>query len=92
MRVTVADDVVIREMADEAILLNLATGTYFGLDAVGVRCWQLLAEHGSTERTVPHLLAEFDVDEGQLRQDLDALVARLIAARLLLAADAPAAR
>lgn len=89
MRVKVSDDVVARDLAGEAILLDLATSTYFGLDAVGARIWQLLGEHQSTEAIVPLLLQEYDVSEPQLRQDLDKLVQQLLAKKLLIATDDP---
>ncbi|TSA11703.1 MAG: PqqD family protein [Betaproteobacteria bacterium] len=87
---TVPDDVVFRDLAGEAVLLHLATGTYFGLDTVGTRIWHLLAEHQSTDLILPLLLQEFDVTEKQLRLDLDDLVTQLLAHRLLLAANDPA--
>jgi hypothetical protein len=87
MRVSVSEDVVARDLAGEAVLLHLGTGTYFGLNAVGTRIWHLLAEHQSTEAVLPLLLQEFDTDELQLRRDLDALVAQLLAKQLLVAAD-----
>lgn len=90
MRVSVSDDVVARDLAGEAVLLHLGTGTYFGLNAVGTRIWHLLAQHQSTEAVLPLLLQEFDVDEQQLRRDLDALVGELLAKHLLVAADDPA--
>ena len=89
MRVTIPDDVVFRDLAGEAVLLHLGTGTYFGLDAVGTRIWHRLAEHQSTEAIAPLLLQEFDVDEQRLRLDLEALVEQLLAQRLLIAVDDP---
>jgi hypothetical protein len=77
VNVRIADDVVSRDLAGEAVILNLATGTYFGLDAVGTRIWHLIAEHGSTERIVEIVVAEYDVDEGRLRGDLEALLGQL---------------
>ena len=77
----------VRDLGGEAILLDLATSTYFGLDAVGTRIWHLLAEHRSTEAIVPLLMLEFDVDERQIRLDLEALVTQLLAQRLLIAVD-----
>lgn len=90
MRVVVSDDVVARDLAGEAVLLHLGTGTYFGLNAVGTRFWHLLAEHHSTEAVLPLLLLEFDADEQQLRRDLDALVVQLLAKQLLVAVEDPA--
>jgi len=87
MRVAIRDNVVVRDLAGEAVLLHLGTCTYFGLDSVGTRIWHHLAEHRSTEAIVPLLLQEFDVDEQQLRLDLEALVTQLLAQGLLIAAD-----
>ena len=58
MRLRIADDVVVRDLAGESVLLNLSTGTYFGLDAVGTRLWHLIAEHGSTTLVLIILLTE----------------------------------
>ena len=85
MRVTIPDDVVFRDLAGEAVLLHLGTSTYFGLDSVGTRIWHLLEEQHSADTIVPTLLEEFDVDEHQLRRDLDALVTQLLNKKLLCA-------
>lgn len=89
MRVTISKEVVARDLAGEAILLDMNTKTYFGLDAVGSRIWRLLAEHQSTEAIVPFLLQEFEVDEQRMRQDLQTLVLTLLEKRLLIAAPDP---
>lgn len=90
----IADNVVFRNLADESVLLNLDTGTYFGLDAVGTRLWHLVAEHGSTASAITRLLAEYDVDEPRLQQDVHALITQLVAKGLLKtdAAETPSAR
>jgi hypothetical protein len=75
--IAVPPDVIFRVLDDEAVLLNLKTGTYFGLDAVGTRIWQLLTEHRSLARVLDLLLEEYDVDRGPLEQDLLALVDQL---------------
>ena len=77
MNVRISTDVVCRILGGEAVMLNLATGVYFGLDDVGTRMWQLMNEHGSTERTAAALLAEYDVDEDELRRDLENLTRQL---------------
>lgn len=77
MRLQISDDVVFRELEGEAVILNLATGTYFGLDRVGTRIWQLIAEDGRVEKIVDAMLAEYQVDEGQLRRDLHEVIGRL---------------
>jgi Coenzyme PQQ synthesis protein D (PqqD) len=94
VRLHVAHNVVCRHLADESVLLNLDTGTYFGLDAVGTRLWNLVAEHGSTAVAVDTLLAEYDVDAPRLRKDVTALIDQLLAKRLLTtdAEQTPSAR
>ena len=84
MNIRIPDDVVFRILGDEAVILNLSTGIYFGLDTVGTRMWQLISEYGSTEKAREALLAEYEVEEGQLRQDLDLLIQQLIDKGLLI--------
>jgi hypothetical protein len=77
-RLRVSDDVVFREMEGEAVLLNLDSGMYFGLDAIGTRIWQLLGEHQTLQAVFDQMLQEFEVDGPTLRSDLLALVDRLM--------------
>ena len=83
MHLRIADDVVCRDLAGESVLLNLSTGTYFGLDAVGTRLWHLVAEYGSTKLVIETLLAEYDVDALRLQKDVAALIDQLLAKGLL---------
>lgn len=83
MRFRIADDVVSRDLRGESVLLNLSTGTYFGLDAVGTRLWHLIAEHGSTAVVVETLSAEYDVDVHRLEKDVNALIDQLLSKGLL---------
>jgi hypothetical protein len=84
MLVRISDDVVYRELAGESVLLNLTSGIYFGLDEVGTRIWDLLAEHRDSEKIIPMLIAEYDVDEAQLRRDVAGLIAQLSEQGLLV--------
>jgi len=77
MKLKVSDDVVFRILGNEAVILNLASGVYFGLDTVGTRMWQLMSEHGSTDNVIAAMLGEYEVEEGQLRSDLDKLIEQL---------------
>jgi Coenzyme PQQ synthesis protein D (PqqD) len=88
--VSQSPEVVFKELGGEAVLLNLASGIYFGLDETSTRLWQLLATHRSLRRVYDEMLAEFDVEPAQLETDLLAFVADLTARRLVLL-DAPSA-
>ena len=77
-KVTTSDDVVAREVAGETVLLNLATGTYFGLNLVGGRIWQLLEAGADTLAQVAETLqAEFEVSGDEAEADVLSLAGDL---------------
>ncbi|OZA19309.1 MAG: hypothetical protein B7X90_09250 [Novosphingobium sp. 17-62-19] len=84
--ITLSEDVVAREVGEETMLLDLASGTYFGLNPVGGRFWQLIEEGRSAAEARDLLLEEFDVSADVLDADLSALLDEL-AAKGLIAAD-----
>jgi len=73
-RVKVNDDVLFQELQGEAVLLNLKSGVYFGLDPVGTRIWQLFAEHEVLSDVAQAVVAEYDVAEDKCSEDLLKLV------------------
>jgi hypothetical protein len=75
--------VLFRELDGEAVMLDLEREYYYGLDAVGARIWQLLAEYSETEIVVSQMLAEYDVGEAQLREDMAELLTQLADANLI---------
>jgi hypothetical protein len=74
----VAPDVLFSQMGDEAVLLNLKTELYLGLDAVGTRMWTLLHDAPTIEDAYKSLLDEYDVDPERLRHDLREFLAELV--------------
>jgi Coenzyme PQQ synthesis protein D (PqqD) len=81
--VTLRPDVAFRTIDDEGVVLDLATGTYFGLNASGTRMWQLLAEHGSLRKVAAALAREFDARPATLERDLLAFVEHLASRDLI---------
>jgi hypothetical protein len=82
-RVTVPESVLFRDLDGEAVLLETATGRYYGLNEVGTRMWSLLQLHGEIEAAYRDLLAEYQVPAHELRQDLLDFVALLTSRRLI---------
>jgi hypothetical protein len=82
-------DVIFRELEGEAVLLDLASGRYFGLNAVGTRIWMLLESGSTVGDAAAALAAEFEADADQIARDVDDLVAELSARGLLVAPPAP---
>ena len=85
MKYVLPDHVKIRELDGEAVLLNLASEKYFGLDEVGTRMLAALTSGKTVEEACEALLEEYDADPGTLRSDLDRLVTKLLAKGLIQA-------
>jgi hypothetical protein len=81
--ISVAPDIVFREVDGEAVILNLESGVYFGLDQVGTRIWQLIQEHGSLQKVFETMCDEFDVRSDALERDLLGLIDELHAKGLV---------
>ena len=63
-KLTVPPQVMSRLVGDETVLLDLASGVYFGLDGVGQRIWESVVEGNSLEQVVDLIVSE----SGALRQ------------------------
>jgi hypothetical protein len=83
-RVTIDENAVFRELDGEAVILQLASGVYFGLDPVGTRLWQLIAAHGELSGVLKAALEEFDATPDVLEQDLLQLVSQLAEKQLVV--------
>ncbi|HEX3351861.1 MAG TPA: PqqD family protein [Terriglobales bacterium] len=90
-RVTTAPDVMFRIIGDEAVILNLKSELYLGLNPVGTRFWTTLHQAPSIQAAYESLLKEFEVGPEQLRQDLDDLLDDLFEQNLIQLMPAEAA-
>lgn len=81
--VHVASDVLSQEVNGETVLLNLNNDSFFGLDAIGTRIWQLICEFGDLDKVHAVMLEEFDVSDAQLRHDINQLIKKLVEAGLV---------
>ena len=82
-QVTISSEVLSQEVDGETVLLDLKSENYFGLDEVGTRIWQLLSEGNDLQNVLNILLAEYDVDEQQLKKDLQDHISQLLEAELI---------
>ena len=79
----ISNDVLAQEVAGETVLLDLASESYFGLDAVGTRIWQLLQAGKAETEVVDTLLGEYAVEREVLEKDVTALLGKLEKAGLI---------
>jgi hypothetical protein len=87
-RFAIPDHVLSREAAGETVLLDLESEQYYSLGGVAAQAWQLVEAGKSFTELIAELDAEYDVDEGTLRADLDRTFAELESAGLVLIRDA----
>lgn len=72
------------DVSGEAVILNLKSGVYYGLDALGARIWDLIQEPMTVGRIQATLLKEYDVQPDRCERDLLALLQKLADAGLVL--------
>ena len=82
-RATPSSEALFQEVGGEAVLLDLASERYFGLDPVGTRIWTLLGEDSRLQSVHERLCAEYDAEPDRIAADLLALVGKLAEAGLV---------
>ena len=82
--VRLSADVIFRELDGEAVLLDFASGRYFGLNAVATRVWTMLAAGSSVDDAVSTVAAEFDAPREEVARDVETLIADLVSRGLLV--------
>lgn len=82
-RVSIPPDVMARTVGDETVILDLASGTYFGLDPVGARMWQLIGEGKTLGEVCDNMLDEFEVSREELERDVIRLAQELFETGLI---------
>ena len=82
-KVTIPAQVMAREVGEETVILDLASGTYYGLDPVGARIWQLMAEGQTLVQVCDVILVEYEVAREDIERDMLALVQALLERQLV---------
>jgi len=76
-QIKLSDNVLMQKVADEAVLLDLDSQSYFGLDPVGTLIWEAVSEGNTESEVVARITSEFDVDARVARCDLQEFIAKL---------------
>ncbi|MFV0294883.1 MAG: PqqD family protein [Hyphomicrobiaceae bacterium] len=75
------------DVGEEAVLLDAEQGLYFGLDGVGARIWQLIAEGRDVSGMVSAIVSDFDVAHDIAMRDVAAFVDELLEKGLISRLD-----
>lgn len=71
------------DLAGEVVILNLQSGVYYGLDAIGARIWNLIQEPLPLKDILAVLLDEYEVEPARCESDLLNMIEQLIAKGLI---------
>lgn len=82
-KIECADTVFAQMVDDEMVLLDTASGEYFGLDGTGAVIWQHMGENKSLNAVHATMLDMYDVDAEQLENDIVTFVQKLLDAGLV---------
>lgn len=83
LTVVATKDQVSSELGEDAVILNLKTGIYHGLDAVGARIWHLIQEPRTVNDILNTLLQEYEIEPERCERELVALLQKLADAELV---------
>jgi Coenzyme PQQ synthesis protein D (PqqD) len=71
------------EVGDEAVILDLESGVYYGLNSVGVDIWHWLQQPQTEDKLLDLVLEEYEVTPEQAEQDLQSILKEMLDAGLL---------
>ena len=77
-KLVAVDDHLTSEVDDEKVVLQTETETYYGVEGVGGRTWELLQRPRTVEELHARLCEEYDVDPERCRRDVEGFVADLL--------------
>ena len=71
------------DVADEAVLLSMRSGEYYGLNAVGASIWHLIQQPRSVAEIRDALLKSYDVEPAECEVEIRAFIGELLALDLV---------
>ena len=80
---TPREGVLVQQVGEELVLLDVSSGTYYGLNDVGLVVWESLTRGLAVGEAVDLVRARFEVDAARAAQDVGDLVQELLHRGLL---------
>ena len=74
MKWQISPEILHSKIDEEVILMSIEADSYFGLDPIASRIWELLEQPLSVEELVEKLMEEYEVDADTCQQDVQALL------------------
>ena len=76
-KVTLSSEALSQEVSGETVIMDLASETYYGLDPVGTRIWELLQSGHNLQAVFDTVAQEYEVPATTLADDLEQLLEQL---------------
>ena len=86
-KLTISENTLFQELHGEIVILNIELESYYSLNAVGSKVWQLLTHSESVKKAIEQLLQIYLVDEPTLHRDVTLLAEELLEEELLISCD-----
>ena len=83
-KLSIPPQVMSRLVGDETVLLDLASGIYFGVDGVAQRIWESVAEGDTLGQAAEAVAREFEVDDATAQADVIEFARSLVDRGLLV--------
>ena len=77
------EEVLASNLEDELVMMNLESDSYYGMNAVGSRIWELLERPLALAELYALLQEEFDVDGETCQRDVLPFIQKIIDEKLL---------
>jgi hypothetical protein len=77
-RFKVAEDILFRQVQNEAVLLHIPTGMYYALNETSIIAWETLYNQLPLSSAIEKIIAEYDVEYSQVLSDLQAFLQDLL--------------
>ena len=77
------------ELNEEAVILSLKNGKYYGLNSVGFTIWTNVQESATLSEIEAAVMNEYDVDEETCRREVSTFLEQMLSEELVETVDAP---
>lgn len=82
-KIIISSQALSQQIHGDVVILDLSSASYFGLDDVGARFWELLQQESELSPILRQLTDEYDVEATQLKTDIEQLISQLSEAGLI---------
>ena len=82
-KVTIPPQVLANQLDQEMVILDLVSGTYFGLNPVGAQIWQFLSQGKTIAEICEEMLDKYDVSPSDIERDVVNLTTQLLSKNLV---------